>query len=60
MCASYLSPQLAWQQEEEAPAVAANPAVSNSHVMNMLSAMLRSSYDVRPCSFVPCLPVPAA
>ena len=32
------------------PAVAADPSVSNSHVMKMLSAMLRSSYDVRPCT----------
>ena len=40
-------------QEEEAPAVAADPAISNSHVMKMLSAMLRSSYDVRPCSCLP-------
>ena len=33
--------------------MAADPAISNSHVMKMLSAMLRSSYDVRPCSCLP-------
>ena len=49
MCKSALTFRNVQEEEEDGTsAVTANPAVSNSHVMKMLSAMLRSSYDVCP------------